>query len=360
MSEQTIGAYWIVDGMGIMELWASAQLGDYQHRRNYKVWLRKHASGTPGSVEGERFSVNLQIDEVGRTSNPLNLDIEGVALLTGGAVKVRGRIFVGQHVRGDLHTVAYKRCDKCLTEQHTDRKRCDECGEVLRVMETYLLEPRKRLLDISEAVAILSESKVVTAQQACEAFDRAYLAKASHAFSHSIPYSRDIILECGVLNRAGKADWRLVYALPFSLRQQREIVGVDRNNQHYIYGNDWWLNDKEDAWATSQPEAGYYLIDFKGRFNRTNWNDQNVRISEMGDAYERADERVFAQSLISIFKTHDERLHEGTYHWGRMEASDGSRVFVGDFDSGGLLVGHARPSDDDDRLFVGVARKFQS
>lgn len=141
MSEQIVGSYWIVGALGVMELWASAQLGDYQHRRNYTVWLRRHVAGVPGSVDGERFSVKLQIDGVKRkTPNPLDLDIEGVALLVSGTVKVRGRIFVGPDVRGDLHTISKKVCNKCLIERHTDRKRCDECGEVLRLIATYSLE----------------------------------------------------------------------------------------------------------------------------------------------------------------------------------------------------------------------------
>lgn len=216
-------------------------------------------------------------------------------------------------------------------------------------------------LDIDGAITILGESKVVTAQQAYKAFGRTYLAdQATEAVSHSIRYTEETLRECAVLNRSGQADWRLVYGLPFSLRQQREVIGVDTSNQPCFYSNDWWLGDKEDAWAKSQPEAGYYLIDFKGRFNRTNWNDQNVRISEMGDAYEIADERVFSQALISIFKTHEERLHTGTYHWGRIEDSVGDRVFVGGFDYGGLRVYGVRPSGDGGDLCVCVARKFQS
>jgi hypothetical protein len=36
--------------------------------------------------------------------------------------------------------VANKLCGRCFTARHTDRKRCDECGEVLQIVETYSLE----------------------------------------------------------------------------------------------------------------------------------------------------------------------------------------------------------------------------
>jgi hypothetical protein len=78
------------------------------------------------------------------------------------------------------------------------------------------------------------------------------------------------------------------------LRQQRKIIGVDLDSQPRFGDHTWWLNKADDPWAKSQPEAGYYLVDFRGRFNRTNWNDQNSRITEMGEQYERADERVFS------------------------------------------------------------------
>lgn len=214
-------------------------------------------------------------------------------------------------------------------------------------------------LDIDGVITILGAEKVVTMQQASDAFNFASLAAvAKGEVAIMIRYTEETLRECAVLNRSGQADWRMIYALPLSLRQQREVIGVDKANQPCFYDNDWWLNDKEDAWAKFQPEAGYVLIDFKGRFNRTNWNDQNSRISEMGEQYERADERVFAQALVSIFKTHEERLHLGTYHWGRIEDSGGDRVFVGRFASDGLLVYNDHPFLGDGGLFVCVARKF--
>lgn len=209
-------------------------------------------------------------------------------------------------------------------------------------------------MDLRTSIAVLGDTKVITRDQAHIAFNQ-----PESNDQVMIRYFEDTVRKCAVMNRKG-ADWRLLYGLPLSFRDQHDIIGVDRDNQPCFNDayEDWWLSDKEAVWAKSQPEAGYVLIDMKGRFNRTNWNDQNTRISEMGDAYERADERVLSQALISTFKTHGQRLHEVTYHWGRIEDSDGFRVCVGGFSSGGLGVNDVRPSGGFGGLFACVSHKF--
>lgn len=210
------------------------------------------------------------------------------------------------------------------------------------------------IVDLRTSIAVLGETKVITRDQAHTAFNQP--ASTDHVM---IRYFEDSVRKCADTNQSGKSDYYLVYQLPLSLREQRHIIGVDRNSQPCFYNNKWWLGDKyEDGWAKSQPHAGYVLIDMKGRFNATSWNDQNIRIAEMGEQYERADERVFSQALISIFKTHGQRLHQWTYHWGRIKDSDGYRVCVGFFESGGLNVNDDHPSNDDGNLFACVSRKF--
>jgi hypothetical protein len=174
-----------------------------------------------------------------------------------------------------------------------------------------------------------------------------------------IRYFEDTFRKCAEMNQSGQSDYYLIYQLPLSFREQRDIIGVDRNVQPCFFPNEWWLGDKyEDGWAKSPPEAGYVLIDMKGRFNNTSWSDQNIRIAQMGEQYKRADERVFTQALISIFKTYGQRLHTWTYHWGRIKESEGYRVFVGGFDHSGLNVNNSHPSCGDDNLFACVSRKF--
>lgn len=230
---------------------------------------------------------------------------------------------------------------------------------VIILNQVYLkFNQEEIIVDLRTSIAVLGETKVITRDQAHTAFNQP--ESNDHVM---IRYFEDSVRKCAEMNAMGQ-DFRLVYGLPLSFREQRQIIGVNPNRQPCFNSDDhWWLGYKEDAWAKSQPEAGYYLIDFKGQFNRTNWNDQNDRIIEMGEQYERADERVFSQSLISIFKTHGQRLHKETCHWGLLEDSKGYRVCAGFFGFYGLWVvsGHPSRASDSigrDSLLVCVSLKF--
>lgn len=214
--------------------------------------------------------------------------------------------------------------------------------------------------DINSAITILSAGNVVTVQKISEVFNHASLtSQITDEIDTTVRYTEESLRECANLNRLGDTDWRLVYGLPLSLRQQREIIGTEPKSQTcFFYEIDWWLGEAENSWANSKPVAGYYLIDFKGRFNKhpTNWENQGLRISRMGGAYTRADERVYLQALISMFKPGGKRLY--AYHWGRIKDSKGYRVSVGIFGSGGLLVGNENP-ESFNGLDACVALKFQ-
>jgi hypothetical protein len=146
MSERTVidGAYWIIGGDELLELWASVQLGaDNHHRRTYYLHYSRHVSGAPGETDGSRFGVKLHFEGVERDRSNARFKFKATALTIVGLVPVRGYIaFSINGVRGDMHTVARKQCDRCMVARHTDRKRCDECGEVLRLLEAYRLEVR--------------------------------------------------------------------------------------------------------------------------------------------------------------------------------------------------------------------------
>lgn len=131
------GYYWIIGGADRMELWASAQLGDTQHRRNYKVTLRKFMRNVPQSIGGESFSVQLQIDSVSRRKgSDTQLFVGGCALLTKGLVRVSGTIsFFGDYIRGDLNTVPKQECMVCIYRDYSELDRCPKCGEALRTVE---------------------------------------------------------------------------------------------------------------------------------------------------------------------------------------------------------------------------------
>ena len=202
------------------------------------------------------------------------------------------------------------------------------------------------------AIELLGAGKVVSCEQHCTAFGQ----EVPHGTLVVCP-TLEQLQQAAEENKSGNTDWRVVYVSALSFPQQRQIVGTDSDNQPCFYDQDWYLEDSEKAWANGKPEAGYYLVDFKGRWNSTNWQGQEDKITALGEDYERADERVFSQGLLSIFKISGQRLFENDYHWGRTLGSDGDRVFVGLFDSGGLVVGHVHPSRSYSILWVCVARK---
>lgn len=211
-------------------------------------------------------------------------------------------------------------------------------------------------LSVDDAIAILGEKRVITSTQACDVFDCLSPAPNTH-----IQYTEGTIRECAVLNKYTFRDfnWRLVYALPLSLREQFEIIGTIEGNQPgFCKKDDWWLAESEDYWAKSCPKAGYYLINFTGSFNRTNWKDQNTKIAELGDHYDRADERVLLQAAISNRRIHGEFLFENASYSGRMETSNGSKVWIGDFNYQGMRIGQANLSECGPCGYTCVMRKF--
>jgi len=174
----------------------------------------------------------------------------------------------------------------------------------------------------------------------------------------SLRYSEETLRECIEANRQ-REDWRLVYVLGLSLREQREKHGTDTNNQPCFYSdNTWWLESKDDSWAKYKPEPGYYLVNFKGQFGDQNWQNQENGITALGERFERCHETVFAESIQSIFMLNNERIAENWWHWGLSLDSDRDRVRVGLFDSHGLDVGYDSPAYSRSILRVCVARKF--
>lgn len=215
--------------------------------------------------------------------------------------------------------------------------------------------PPQEQIDLERAIGILGSDRVVTAEQACAAFNQPVPEG-----DIPIRYYSETLYAAAQQNSQGFTDWRLVYIMPLSIREQRDIIGD--SDQPRFYDQDWYQNKSEDGWANDKPVEGYQLIDFKGRFGETKWADQDTEIAKLGSIYERADEFAVSQAVISNFKASgdkEERLLEDVYHWGRREGSDGYRVHVGDFDSDGLGVSCGNPSwDDVGRLVVCVGRKF--
>lgn len=208
--------------------------------------------------------------------------------------------------------------------------------------------------DEKQAIAILGRDKVITVGDVAQKWGM----EPSEAPTIACP--EEVLRQCARDNKAGKADWRLVYVLGSSLRKQREIQGTDRNKQPCFYNNDWWLNEKEDVWATQEVPSGYRLLNLKLQFLNKNWQEQenDIAIAKLGKEYERAEEQAVAEAFLSIFMVKGERLMQSTYHWGRALVSGGSRVLVGRFGGDGLDVDGHWPGGRSSDVGVVVARKF--
>lgn len=225
-------------------------------------------------------------------------------------------------------------------------------------MRKFLANPRKFSsggVSLVRALSILGDRKVLTADQASKA--------QNQPVPENVPirYSEATLRECAEQNRTAGTDWRLVYVFGLSLREQREMKGVNSDHQPCFYNLDWWLKKEEDDWATQKPESGYHLTDFNGRWGRTSWQNQENEIKKLGSDYERTHEAVVSESILSIYQTTQERLLENWYHWGKNRDSCGSRVCVGGFGQGGLDVdGYSPDWGGSDWMRVCVSRKFQS
>lgn len=226
-----------------------------------------------------------------------------------------------------------------------------------RFLDNPLWGGDKAGVTLARAFKLLGEKKVVGMGEAAT-------VRGLKEFDPGVPirYSEATLRECTVQNRDVGTDWRLVPTFGFSLRELREQIGTDPSHQPCCYPNNWWLEKKEDNWATKKPETGYWLIDFNGRFARTSWNNQECEIAKLGDGFLRTPEAVIAEAITTIFQITNERLLESWYHWGPSLDSGGLLVCVGSFGEGGwdgvsdALPDYAAYGD----LRVCIARKFQS
>lgn len=209
------------------------------------------------------------------------------------------------------------------------------------------------------AMKILGSHRVFTPERVAEALNplrkRAGLPELVPPQGVAVPYSDEVLKA----HAGGK--WLLVYSYGLSLREQRQMVGVDPNQQPCFHKDStWWLNAKEDGWATKGVNPGWYLVSTEGRFGGQTWNQQEQSIREFGESYERADEYLMGEACLSAYLINNgERLLENFYHWGKSLGSFGYRVGVGYFGRCGLYVG-LWVDYSDDSLRVCLFRKFQS
>lgn len=177
---------------------------------------------------------------------------------------------------------------------------------------------------IEKAIGILGSEKVVTADQALQAWGLSLEAKNTQ-----VNYSRGTLFTASLVNMAGGGDWRLIYILPISLREQRDIIGVYLKLQPCFSRHMWWILDApEGKWAFNRPEEGYYLVNFKHVYAGNDWKVQQRKVDRFGTS-ERTDEHAYCQALISIYRTHFDPLYVRANHWGRYEVGNGcGRVLI--------------------------------
>jgi hypothetical protein len=235
-----------------------------------------------------------------------------------------------------------------------------ESGKVTKDrLQTFLRGDRATgdVLTESERLAteILGQGKVLGFRDVCR------VQKAAvPEIEPTMPFSEDVLRECAEANAQG-ANWRLAYVTGYSLRQEREVMGWNREKQPCFDPDwTWWLENTQDTWATQSVESGYRLFDFTKRFAPTLWSDQGAAIAKLGENFERAEEQAVTEVCFSNFllSPHKERLMSNWYHWGRLQAALGDCVFVGDFDRNGFHVYYYWGGNPRDLLGLVLARKF--
>jgi hypothetical protein len=198
--------------------------------------------------------------------------------------------------------------------------------------------------DLTQVIHILGAQKVVSARQASKTW------KLKIPESDGVRYENCTFQQCANENANGLADWRLVFLFGLSLSEQLAIVGTNPEKGPCFYRSHWWLQRSEKSWVDRGQRAGYWLIDFRGRFGAMSWRKQQAEIGRQLHA-ERAPAAMMAEATMAFASVHNERLLPNWYHWGKSLDSMGNPVAVGNFDSLGLTVCKA-PSlpNGDERL----------
>ncbi len=198
------------------------------------------------------------------------------------------------------------------------------------------------------AIELLGPSRVVTEGMSNSAWGVAGKQESK------VNYSEKALHEAAQSNKFG-TDFRLVYLQGYSLRQLYDKCGSDPEQQPCFYQGGWWLHRYHEHWAATPRKPGYRLIDFRGRFNRKIWREQERSIAEL-EVFERAQESSVAEAILTIYKVGHERLLEDWYHWGPSQ-DDISRVCIGMFNSLGLRVLRSNPLIEGSLLRVCLLRK---
>ncbi len=158
-----------------------------------------------------------------------------------------------------------------------------------------------------------------------------------------IPWSEEVLAAC-------RDTHVLVAVLPLSILEIRSKA----KDKGLFYDQDWY---NREAFASDRGEAGWQLVAKASVADSTSktWDQQQALLAKT-DVTPSA--RVMIYTIIGHYLATGERLFERIYVRCSDVDSDGRRVIVGRFDSGGLYVYYDLGDSIRDRLGMSSARKF--
>lgn len=200
----------------------------------------------------------------------------------------------------------------------------------------------------AQALGIFGKQRFLAADRVTAAWNRIIEERrTAHAIPPLKPAGAPTVRyhEATLKKATEDSDWYLIYDPGFSLRENRAILGnnPDRLPGH-LHDNDWWLAAREDGWANTKAEPGYYLIRMEGMFPCDNpardWDWQEEQVRQMGDLFQRAPTYFIANGCISCFLLNNQEAHLEKYcHFG--PEMDADYCFVAtSFENNCLNLGH--------------------
>lgn len=160
-----------------------------------------------------------------------------------------------------------------------------------------------------------------------------------------VPFSEEVL-------QSSKDTHILVAVFPLSLL---DVRGIARKveDKTLFYSQDWY---EKQTFAREKGKLGWHLLRKEPVANSLskNWEEQQALLSKEEEIPKA---RIVVYTMVGHFLESGERLFEKVYVRCSDLDSDGDRVRVGDFDSGGLYVGSRWDDRRSDRLGLAVARK---
>ncbi len=172
-----------------------------------------------------------------------------------------------------------------------------------------------------------------------------YTAEQITALAESLP-SEDVLKWC-------KENGYAVMPAPPTAMSTLDVREIQ--SAHFYSKTGGWYADQKFA-REDKTSFGWLLIKKTPVSNSTSktWNEQNKLLSALEKVPNAAEMCWF---ITTYFEVRGVRLFEGVYVRTSSLDSDGSRVSVGGFDSGGLCVDGCWDDDRDDDLGLSAARK---